>query len=46
MVVTLNVFLILQTVKTLVRRLSKKRRFGTRFDSEHVKTSQMLRLFA
>ena len=46
MIVTLNVFLILQTVKTLARRLSKKRRFGTRFDSEHVKTSQMLPLFA
>ena len=46
MIVTLNVFLILQTVKILVRRLSKKRRFGTRFDSEHVKTSQMLPLFS
>ena len=32
----------LQTVKDLVRPLSKKHRFGTPFDSEHVKVSESL----
>ena len=42
MIVIANVFLKLQTVKILVRPLSKKRRFRTRIDSEHVKASQIL----
>ena len=37
MLVIANVFAELQTVNILVRPLSKKRRFRTRFDSEHVK---------
>ena len=37
-----NVFRKLQTVKNLVRQLCKKRRFGTCFDSQHVKLSQIL----
>ena len=40
--VTADVFRKLQTVKNLVRPLCKKRRFGTRFDSQHVKVSQKL----
>ena len=36
-----NVFLKLQTVKNFVRQLCKKRRFGTRFDSQHVKLSRL-----
>ena len=36
------VFPKLQTVKNLVRPLSKKRPFRTCFDSEHVKASQLL----
>ena len=36
------VFRKLQTLKTLVRTLSEKRRFTTRFDSPHVKASQIL----
>ena len=32
----------LQIVKILPRPLSKKRRFRTRFDSQHVKASQIL----
>ena len=39
MMVTANVFPKLETVKILVRPLSKKLRFRTRFDSEHVKAS-------
>ena len=39
MMVTANVFPKLETVKILVRPLSKKQRFRTRFDSEHVKAS-------
>ena len=42
MIVTANVFSKFQTVKILVRPLSKKRRFRTRFDNEHVKASQIL----
>ena len=42
MIIIANVFPKYQTVKILVRPLSKKRRFRTRFDSEHVKASQML----
>ena len=42
MIVIANVFPKLQTVKILVRPLSKKRRFRTRFDSQHVKTSEIL----
>ena len=41
MMVIANVFPKLQAVKNLGRTLSKKRRFRTRFDSEHVKASQM-----
>ena len=39
MMVIPNVLAKLQTVNILVRPLSKKRRFRTRFDSEHVKAS-------
>ena len=39
MMVIANVFPKLQTVKNFVRRLCKKRRFGTRFDSQHLKGS-------
>ena len=42
MLVIANVFAELQTVNILVRPLSKKRRFRTRFDSQHVKASQIL----
>ena len=42
MIVIANLFPKLQTVKILVRPLSKKRRFRTRFDSQHVKASKML----
>ena len=41
MIVTANVFPKLETVQILVRPLSKKRRFRKRFDSQHVKGSQM-----
>ena len=37
-----NVFPKLQTVKNFVRPFCKKRRFGTRFDNQHVKVSQIL----
>ena len=37
-----NGFPKLQTVKILVRPLSKKRRFRIRFDSQRVKASQQL----
>ena len=40
-----NVFLKLQTVKNFVRPLCKKRRFGTRFDTQHDKVSQILAEF-
>ena len=42
MIIKANVFPNLQTVKNLLRDLSKKRRFGTRLDSQHVKASQIL----
>ena len=42
MIVTANVFSKFQTVKILVRPLSKKRRFRTRFDSQRVKVLQLL----
>ena len=42
MIAIANVFPKLQTVKILVRPLSKKRPFRTPFDSEHVKASQAL----
>ena len=42
MIFIASVFPKLQTVKILVRPLSKKRRFKTRFDSQHVKACQML----
>ena len=42
MIVRANVFPKLQTGKNVVRALSKKRRFRTRFDSQHVKASQIL----
>ena len=40
--VRVNVFSKLQTVKKLARTLSKKRRFRTRFDSKHLRASQIL----
>ena len=42
MVVRANEFPKLQTVKNLDRSPCKKRRFGTRFDSQHLKESQTL----
>ena len=42
MIVIANEFPKLQTLKILVRPLSKKHPFRTRFDSEHVKASQLL----
>ena len=42
MMVLANVSLKLQTVKILVRPLSKKRRFRKRFDCQHVEVSQIL----
>ena len=43
MIVLANVFPKLENVKNFVRTLSKKRRFRTRFDSQHVKASQTIR---
>ena len=42
MMVIANVFRDLQTVRILVRPLSKKRRFRKRFDRQHVKMSLIL----
>ena len=42
MFVIANVFAKLQTVKNLVRTLSKKRCFRTRFNSQHMKVSEIL----
>ena len=42
MMVIANAFPKLQTVKNFVRPFCKKRRFGTRFDSQHVKVSRIL----
>ena len=42
MIVIANVLPMLQTVKNLVRPLSNKCRFGTSFDSQHVKVSETL----
>ena len=42
MIVMDNVFPKLQTVKNFVRPLCKKRHFGTRFDSQHVKVTRIL----
>ena len=42
MIVAPNVFPRVETVKILVRSLCKKRRFRTRFESQHVKASQKL----
>ena len=42
MIVIANVFPILQTLKNVVRPLSKKPHFRTRFDNQHVKASQIL----
>ena len=44
-IVTANVFPILQTVENLVRELSIEHRFRRRFGSQHVKASQMLGKF-
>ena len=41
MIAIANVFPKLQTVKELLRPLSQKPRFRTRFDSQHVKASQI-----
>ena len=41
-VVIANVFMNIQTLKYLVAPLSKKRRFRTSFDSQHLKGSQTL----
>ena len=46
MIVIANVSPKLQTVKDLVRQHSKKRRFRTSFDKQHVKGSQILAKFA
>ena len=45
MMVIANVFPKLRTLKNLVKQLSKKRRFGTRFDSQYVKVSEILQKF-
>ena len=45
MFVIANVFPKLQTVKTLVRALSKTRRLRTRFGSQHVKAFQIVAKF-
>ena len=42
MIVRANVFPKLETVKNLVRTLSKKRRSTTRFDTQDEKTSEIL----
>ena len=42
MMVIANVFPKLQSVKNFVRPLCKKRRFRTRFDTQHDKVSQIL----
>ena len=42
MIVRANVFPKLETVKTFVRPLSKKRRLRTRFDSQHLRAFQIL----
>ena len=42
MMVRANVFPKLQTVKNLVTRLCKKRCFGTRLESRHIKVSGIL----
>ena len=42
MIVIDNLFPKLQTAKNLVRKLSKTRRFRARFDSQHVKASQII----
>ena len=41
-IVIANVFSKLQTVKNLIRTLSKERRFRTGFGSQHVKSSEIL----
>ena len=41
MMVLANVLLKLETVKKFVTPICKKRRFGTRLDSRHVKVSQI-----
>ena len=42
MIVIATLFWKLETAKDLVRPLSKKHRFRTHFDSQHVKGSQTL----
>ena len=42
MIVRANVFPKLETVKNLLRTLSKKRRSTTRFDTQDEKTSEIL----
>ena len=42
MMVRANVFAKLTTVKNFVRPFCKKRRFGKRFDSQHMKVSWIL----
>ena len=42
MMVVANVFPKLMNVKSFVRPLPEKRRLRTRFDSQHVKASQIL----
>ena len=42
MIVLATLFRKLQTVKDLVRPLSKKHRFGTPVDSQHFKDTQIL----
>ena len=42
MIVLANMFLKLETAKNFVAPICKKRRFGTRLDSQHVKVSRIL----
>ena len=42
LMVIANVFWKLQTVRNFFRPLCKKRRFGTPFESQHVKESEIL----
>ena len=45
MMLIANVLPKLQTVNIVVSTLSKKHRFGTRFDIQHMKASQILAKF-
>ena len=45
MIVSTNEFTKLKTVKNLIRELAKKHHSWARFDSQHVKASQILAKF-